>query len=104
MGFRTVQDPDHVPSAIAARGAAGSDVLVLDFATCSETYCASVAQDGGLAINCNDGGDHIASMTSRASTMGPVAWQFFAENQYGAPQTYPSGLPSYFPNYCAIVE
>ena len=100
----SLQDPAHIPAAIAAHGAAGSDVFILDFATCSENYCADVVSHGGLAIDCNDGGDHIGSMTSRASTMGAVAWQFFAENPYGAAQTYPSGLPTYFPSYCAIVE
>ena len=98
------EDPSYLPAAIAAHGASGSDVLVLDFAKCSENYCTSVTNDGGLAINCNDGGDHIGSMGSRASTMGPIAWQFFAENRYGTPQTYPTGLPGYFPSYCAIVE
>ena len=100
----SLQDSAYIPAAIAAHGAAGSDVFILDFATCSENYCADVASHGGLAIDCNDGGDHIASMASRASTMGAVAWQFFAENPYGAAQDYPSGLPAYFPDYCGIVE
>lgn len=99
-----LQDPAHVPAAIAAHGAAGSDVLILDFAACSETYCADVADQGGLAIDCNDGGDHLLSMSSRASTMGAVAWQFFAENRFDSDQRYPSGLPGYFPSYCSIVE
>lgn len=98
------QDPKRVPPAIAAHGAAGSDVFILDFATCSGTYCSSVVSKGGLAINCNDGGDHITSMTTRAATMGPVGWKFFAENPYGADNHYPSGLPSYFPSYCTIAK
>ncbi|MGC4095088.1 MAG: hypothetical protein QM756_45650 [Polyangiaceae bacterium] len=99
-----LQDAVHVPSAIAAHGAAGSDVFILDFATCSAAYCSSLVSKGGLAINCDDGGDHIASMASRARTMGPVAWRFFAENPYAAGNRYTSGLPSYFPSYCAIAR
>jgi dienelactone hydrolase len=100
----SLQDPQHVPAAVAAHGAAGSDVFILDFATCSANFCASVTDNGGLAIDCNDGGDHIGSMSSRASTMGAVAWQFFAENRYGSPQTYSGGLPAYFPDYCAVAQ
>ena len=99
-----LQDANHIPAAIAAHGATGSDVFILDFATASNNYCSSVASKGRLAIDCNDGGDHIASMNSRARTMGEVAWRFFSENRYGANNQYTSGLPSYFPAYCTITN
>ncbi len=99
-----LQDPSYSPSAIAAHGAAGLDVIGVDFSTCSAYYCGLGAAAGGVAIDCNDGGDHIASMASRARTMGAVATRFFDENRWGSPADYGGGLPSYFPAYCALVE
>jgi len=102
-GF-ALQEPSYSPSAIAAHGAAGLDVIGVDFSTCSAYFCGLVAADGGVAIDCDDGGDHLASMASRARTMGAVATRFFDENRWGSPADYAGGLPSYFPDYCALVE
>ncbi len=102
-GF-ALQDPSYSPSAIAAHGAAGLDVIGVDFSACSAYFCGLVAADGGVAIDCDDGGDHLASMASRARTMGAVATRFFDENRWGAPADYAGGLPSYIPDYCALVE
>ncbi len=101
-GF-ALQEPSHSPSAIAAHGAAGLDVIGVDFSTCSAYFCGLVAADGGVAIDCDDGGDHLVSMSSRARTMGAVATRFFDENRWGSPADYAGGLPSYFPDYCALV-
>ena len=102
-GF-ALQEPSYSPSAIAAHGAAGLDVIGVDFSTCSAYFCGLVAADGGVAIDCDDGGDHLASMASRARTMGAVATRFFDENRWGSPADYAAGLPSYFPDYCKLVE
>ena len=83
-GF-ALQEPSYSPSAIAAHGAAGLDVIGVDFSTCSAYFCGLVAAGGGVAIDCDDGGDHLASMASRARTMGAVATRFFDENRRGSP-------------------
>ena len=101
---RLLQEPSYSPSAIAAHGAAGLDVIGVDFSTCSAYFCGLVAADGGVGSDCDDGGDHLASMASRARTMGAVATRFFDENRWGSPADYAAGLPSYLPDYYKLVE
>lgn len=107
MGSSTykLQDPSNVPPVIAAHGAAGSDVIVVDFASCSADLCADVVKKGGFAVECNDGGDHVMSMMSRSTTMAPVGWRFFKAHPFGVkPYPYAAGLPDYFPDDCKITK
>lgn len=99
----TLQSKDYVAPVIAAHGASGLDWMVLDFAQCSSDFCADRKNKGGLAVNCNDGGDHVLGTLTRTSTMGPIGWKWFRELTYGASPSY-STLPSYFPSYCTITK
>lgn len=95
------QDASHVPPVVAAHGAQGLDWIAVDFATCSADLCKRIAAKGGTAINCNDGGDHIMGMITRAGTMGPLGWRWMKETPFG---TNPKTLPTYFPKTCSLTN
>jgi predicted esterase len=94
-----VQDPSNVPAAMAIHGAAGSDVVVIDFANASATWEADVKKRGGFAMDCNTGGGHI----SGPPQICPAIWQFFQDHPFKvSPQPYPP-LPAVFPSYCKVM-
>jgi hypothetical protein len=98
-GLFSFQDPSHTPSVIAAHGAAGQDVIIVDFSQCSAALCGDITSKGGLCINCDDGSDHIGGAVTRMQTMSSVGWQFIKEHPFGS-KAAGTSLPSYFPNYC----
>jgi poly(3-hydroxybutyrate) depolymerase len=92
----------YAGAAIAAHGAAGSDALVVDFASASMTWEGQIKMAGGFSIDCNDGGNHLDFFGKRAPGLKPVAWTFFNAHPYGVkPEPYTS-LPAGFPTYCKI--
>ena len=92
------QDPTNIPAAMAIHGAAGSDVVVIDFAQASQTWENDVKAHGGFAMDCNTGGGHI----SGPPQICPAIWQFFQDHPFGVkPQPYPP-IPAVFPSYCTI--
>ena len=95
---KSPQDPTNVPSAIVTHGAAGVDVVVIDFAVASAAYEADIASKGGFSVDCNTGGGHV----SGPPAICPAIWQFFQDHPFKTKDTYPSGLPSVFPSYCQI--
>jgi hypothetical protein len=95
----TLQDPSHVPAVITAHGAMGSDVVVIDFATTSNSLCTNIANKGGFAVDCDHGGGHCAS----PSALKTAQWTFLKAHPFGVtPLPYEGGLPASFPSYCKI--
>ncbi len=92
------QDPSNVPAALVTHGAAGVDVVVVDFAVASANYEADIAAKKGFSVDCNTGGGHV----SGPPQICPAIWQFFQDNPFKATQDYGAGLPSVFPSYCKI--
>ena len=93
------QDPTNVPSAIAAHGAPGVDVVIVDFAQCSADYEADIAKKGGMSVGCNNMGGHV----SAPPLVSPALWQFLNDHPFKVkPDPYAGGLPKTFPSICQI--
>jgi poly(3-hydroxybutyrate) depolymerase len=98
----TMQDPSHIPAAIAAHGAPGSDEFGIDFAQASTQWEGIISKAGGFSIDCNDGGNHLAFFQTRAPNLKPASVPFFMAHPFGVhPEPYTS-LPAGFPSYCKI--
>jgi len=96
-----MQDPSNKAPVIVAHGAAGSDVLILDFAQASANWENLIKQAGGFYIDCNDGGAHFNGYT-RLTDLNSSTLEFFKSHPFkGSPEPYTT-LPSTFPKYCAI--
>lgn len=93
-----LQDPTHVPAAMATHGATGVDELVIDFAVASADWEADIQKKGGFSVDCNTGGGHV----SGPPEIGPAIWQFFQDHPFKIEDDYTSGLPGVFPSYCQI--
>jgi poly(3-hydroxybutyrate) depolymerase len=97
-----MQDPTNVPPLIAAHGAMGQDMVVVDFAQASAQWEGIAKQAGGFSIDCNDGGNHLSFFQTRAPNLRPVSLQFFLDHPFKvSPEPY-TMLPSGFPTYCTI--
>jgi poly(3-hydroxybutyrate) depolymerase len=98
------QDKSNLPPVLLPHGAAGSDVLIIDMAQGSVAWEADYVKAGGFAIDCMDGGDHIASSATRLG-LGGHAMEFLKAHPYGVrPEPYSAGLPSGWPDYCKIAK
>ena len=94
-----LENPRHVPALITAHGAAGTDLVILDFSQTSLSECADVKSKGGLAVDCNHGGGHCGSPADLIAAQ----WQFCKDHPFGlAGDPYRNGLPPSFPSYCVI--
>ncbi|MDH5676373.1 MAG: hypothetical protein OEZ06_29915 [Myxococcales bacterium] len=56
----SIEDPSHVPSVITTHGAAGVDVVGVDFADTSADLTSGIANLGGFVTNCDHGGGHCS--------------------------------------------
>jgi hypothetical protein len=80
-------------------GAAGQDVVVLDFAEQSLLFTSLVASSGGFAIDCDHGGAHCRA----PADMYTAAITFLLDHPFGvSPEPYASGLPAGFPAECQV--
>ncbi|WP_437674136.1 cellulose binding domain-containing protein [Sorangium sp. So ce131] len=97
-GWPGLQDASNPPAVMAVHGAAGSDVVVIDLAKTSADLERDIKAKGGFAIDCNSGGGHNIPSGIAASS-----WQFLKDHPYKVrPEPYAAGIPSSFPDYCAI--
>ena len=95
------QDNQFIPSVITTHGAAGVDVVVIDFSTTSLNLDQNVVSAGGFAVDCDHGGTHCASPPE----VKAAQWSFLKAHPYGTkPSPYAGGLPSGFPAYCTIIR
>jgi poly(3-hydroxybutyrate) depolymerase len=97
-GLNAFQD-SHIPALITTHGAAGTDVVVLDFSQASLNECKDVKSHGGFVVDCNHGGMHCGAPANDIAAQ----WQFCKDHPFGvSPEPYASSLPSSFPSYCTI--
>ena len=94
------QDPTNVPSAIAAHGAPGVDVVIVDFAQCSAAYEADIKKKGGFSVDCNNQGGHVSTPPAVSAAL----WTFLNDHPFKVtPDPYASGvLPMDFPTWCHV--
>jgi predicted esterase len=92
-------DATHIASVMTMHGAAGRDVVILDFASQSLTFTSAVVSAGGFAVDCDHGGGHCGSPEDLRTS----AVTFLLDHPFGvSPEPYGSGLPAGFPAYCQI--
>jgi len=92
-------DATHIPNVMTMHGAAGQDVVVLDFAQQSLAFTSLVVSAGGFAIDCDHGGGHCRT----PGDMYTSAITFLLDHPFGvSPEPYASGLPAGFPAQCQI--
>jgi hypothetical protein len=92
-----LQDPSHLPVGLASHGAAGQDVIVVDFNQGSHTW--EMNNPKAFIVDCDDGGNHLS--TGPRTMMAPQAIQMLWDHPYGiTPEPYASGLPSGWPSTC----
>lgn len=99
----TLQD-SHVPSLITTHGAAGSDVVGVDFSMTSlsedmdvKSKAASSMPPGGYVVDCNHGGGHCGAPPDDVAAQ----WKFCKDHPFGiSPDPYMGMMPSGSPAYC----
>jgi hypothetical protein len=81
-------------------GAAGTDVVIIDFSVASATADAAFHRHGGFVLNCNHEGVHCGG-----GALAPQVWEFFKAHPYGVnPSPWATMLPASFPPGCAIYD
>lgn len=86
---------------MAANGAMGKDVWMLDFAETTTNQCKAVAQDGGFMVQC----DHGASHCGPPADLQAAQWKFLKDHPFGVdPELYAAALPAGTPSYCKICK
>jgi hypothetical protein len=89
---------DWTPALMTVHGAAGVDVVIIDFSNSSRTADMAFKQRGGFVINCDHGGGHCGGRG-----LAPDMWEFFKAHPYGTkPSPWASALPSGFNADCKI--
>jgi predicted esterase len=86
----------NTPALMTIHGAAGRDVVVVDFSTTSKTADDAYKNHGGFVINCDHGGGHCGG-----AGQAPSIWTFFKAHPYGAGKPW-SALPAGFSSVCKI--
>ncbi len=90
---------DYTPALMTIHGAAGADVVFIDFSQSSATADAAFKGAGGFVVNCDTGGGHCSG-----APLSDSVWEFFKAHPYGvvpAPSPWTS-LPAGFHSSCAI--
>ena len=97
IGMQPKDDP-HTPAIFTMHGGA-ADMVIVTFSQTSKALDDRFAAMGGTVVNCNHGGVHCGA----SSALQTAAWQFMKDHPFGAPSPYTGGLPSSFPDYCALI-
>jgi hypothetical protein len=88
----------YTPALMTVHGAAGVDVVVIDFSSASATADQAFKAAGGFVINCDHGGGHCGG-----AGLAPDIWKFFKAHPYGVdPKPWAGGLPAGFSTQCKI--
>jgi hypothetical protein len=88
---------DYTPALMTIHGAAGADVVIIDFSVSSATADTSFKDHGGFVINCDHGGGHCGG-----GGFAPDIWKFFEAHPYGVEPEPWSSLPAGFNADCKI--
>lgn len=90
---------DHAPAVMTMHGAAGQDVVIVDFSNTSRTFDMSAKQHGSFVVNCDHGGGHCAL----SDELKKAYWQFFKDHPFGIEQSpWANGIPSNVPDFCKV--
>jgi len=90
---------DHAPAVMTMHGAAGSDVVIVDFSNTSRTYDMSAKAHGSFVINCDHGGGHCGL----SNELKNAYWQFFKDHPFGIEKSpWETALPAGVPEYCKV--
>jgi hypothetical protein len=99
--FRYTLEDEHVPAVMAAHGAQGTDVVIIDFADTTATQCSDIASKGGFMLDCDHGGRHCGS----PSDLKAAQWKFLKDHPFGVdPEPYRPTPPANVPSFCAVCE
>ena len=80
---------DHTPALMTIHGAAGVDVVAIDFSEASALADDGYKMRGGFVINCDHGGGHCGG-----GFLAPDIWTFFEAHPFGVdPEPWTGGLP-----------
>jgi poly(3-hydroxybutyrate) depolymerase len=98
-GFPIQFSTDYTPALMTVHGAAGVDVVFIDFSQSSATADMAFKARGGFVINCDHGGRHCGG----GGLAGNI-WEFFKAHPYGVePGPTPwTSLPATFDSACKI--
>jgi len=97
-GFPVAFQNDYTPPLMTMHGAAGVDVVFIDFSESSKTADMIFSGRGGFVVNCDHGGRHCG-----AGPLAPDVWEFFKAHPYGvSPNPWTGGLPSGFNSACKL--
>jgi predicted esterase len=89
---------DHTPALMTVHGAAGVDVVAIDFSEASALADMDYKARGGFVINCDHGGGHCGG-----GGLAPDIWNFFENHPFGVdPEPWAAGLPPGFNPVCVI--
>jgi dienelactone hydrolase len=88
----------YTPPLMTVHGAAGADVVIVDFSMTSASADMLFKQHGGFVINCDHGGGHCGG-----GGLAGDMWEFFKAHPYGTnPSPWKDALPSGFSGDCKI--
>jgi len=91
-------ETDFTPPLMTIHGAAGADVVIIDFSNSSATADMAFKGRGGFVINCDHGGGHCGG-----GGLAPDIWEFFKAHPYGVePNPWESALPGGFNASCEL--
>jgi len=89
---------EHTPAVMTMHGAAGRDVVIVDFANTSMSFDMAAKSHGGFVVNCDHGGGHCAA----PGDLQQAAWKFMKDHSWNQPSPWMGGIPAGVPAYCKI--
>jgi hypothetical protein len=85
---------------MTVHGAAGKDVVGIDFSTSSATADKAFKGRGGFVVNCDHGGGHCGG-----SVVAGDVWKFFQAHPFGVdPEPWATALPAGTSAFCKIYQ
>jgi predicted esterase len=88
----------NTPALMTVHGAAGRDVVVIDFSNSSATADMLFKQRGGVVVNCDTGGGHCGG-----GSLAGDAWKFLQAHPFGVtPDPWAGALPADISPLCKL--
>jgi len=87
---------EHKPAVMTMHGAAGKDVVIVDFANTSMSFDMAAKSHGSFVINCDHGGGHCGA----PGDLQQAAWQFMKDHSWNQPSPWMAAVPAGVPAYC----
>jgi predicted esterase len=94
----SIEDRTRVPAVMTMHGGAGDNVIV-NFGDTSRQLASVLGPLGSFIVDCNHNSGHCGAPAS----LHEKAWEFLLAHPFGTqPSPFASGLPSDFPDFCAV--